>query len=100
MYSETLLGPPLGPKKFGPNNEVALIMRLESTPELYLRPTRGGHYNKVVLLQRWPLSEISLYTHSEVTLYKSLLLLRVTCVFLLTTCKQYLYPGNDTVVTS
>jgi len=36
-------------------------MRLESTLELYLGPTKGGHYNEVVLLKRWPLSEVSLY---------------------------------------
>ena len=49
-----------GAQKFGPKNEVTLLMKLESTLELYLGPTRGGHYNKVVLLQWWPLSEISL----------------------------------------
>ena len=26
-----------------------------------LGPTRRGHYNEVVLLKRWPLSEVSLY---------------------------------------
>jgi len=26
-----------------------------------LGPTKGGHYNEVVLLKRWPLSEVSLY---------------------------------------
>ena len=35
-------------------------MRLESTPELHLGPTKSGHYNEVVLLQRWPLSGVSL----------------------------------------
>ena len=67
MYSGTsLIGPSLGPKKFGPIKEVAILMRLESTPELYLGPTRGGHYNEVVLLQRWPLSKVSLYVLNTV----------------------------------
>ena len=36
-------------------------MRLESTSELFLGPTKGGHYNEVVLLKRWPLREVALY---------------------------------------
>jgi len=31
---------------------------------MYLGPTRGGHYNEVVLLKRWPLSEVLLYLKS------------------------------------
>jgi len=42
---------------------VDLLMRLESTLELCLGPTKGGHYNEVALLKRWPLSEVSLYYH-------------------------------------
>ena len=53
-----------GTKNVGLNNEVALLMRLESTSELCLEPTWGGHYNEVVLLHRWPLSEVWLYLFS------------------------------------
>ena len=53
LYSE--IGPSLGPKM------LASIMRLESTSELCLGPTQGGHYNEVVLLQKWLLSEVSLF---------------------------------------
>ena len=49
-----------GTKHFGPINGVDLLMRLESTLELCLGPTKGGHYNEMVLLKRWPLSEVSL----------------------------------------
>ena len=44
----------------GLNNKVVSLLRLESTSELCLRPTKGGHYNEVVLLKRWLLSEVSL----------------------------------------
>jgi len=79
MYSGTsLIGPSLGPKKFGPIKEVAILMRLESTPELYLGPTRGGHYNEVVLLQSLLLSKVSLYFISDNCLGEQPFLLAVT----------------------
>ena len=61
-YSETsLIRPALGPKKIGLNNKVASLMRSLSTVYLYLEPYIGGQYNEVVLLKRWPLSEVPLY---------------------------------------
>jgi len=50
-----------GTKNFNPNDCVVSLLRLESTSELCLGPTKGGHYNEVVLLKRWLLSEISLH---------------------------------------
>jgi len=50
-----------GTKNFSPTNELVLLLRVESTSELWLGPTKGGHYNETVLLKRWPLSEVSLY---------------------------------------
>ena len=47
-----------GTKKNGLNDEVTLLMR---SAWLCLGPTRGCHYNEVVLLKRWPLGEVSLY---------------------------------------
>jgi len=38
-------------------------MKLESTSELCSGPTIGGHYNEVVLLKRWLLSEVSRYNN-------------------------------------
>ena len=38
MYSETLLIEPSMKPKNDPNNEVALLVKLQSTSELYLEP--------------------------------------------------------------
>jgi len=46
-------------------------MRLESTLELCFGPTKGGHYNEVVLLKRWPLSEVLLYYQKTTRSHKT-----------------------------
>ena len=62
-YSETsLLEVELstsGTKNFGPNNEVALLMRLKSTSKLCLGPNSGGHYISCGGFME-PLSDVSL----------------------------------------
>ena len=47
-----------GTKNVGPYNEVALLIKLESISELCLEV--HGHYNVVVLVQRWLVSLYSL----------------------------------------
>jgi len=53
LWKSTLILFTIVNNDFGPENEVALLMRLENTG-LCLGPITNGHYNEVVLLKRWP----------------------------------------------